>query len=127
MIVESPTKAKTIGAFLGKGFTVKSSFGHVRDLPKGKMGVDTEHDFAPSYIIPTKARKTVTELKKLAEKSDAIYFATDEDREGEAISWHLAEVLAMIRQSSSASLSTKSPRKRSCARSKIRANSTCAR
>jgi len=66
VIVESPTKAKTIGAFLGKGFTVKSSFGHVRDLPKGKMGVDTEHDFAPSYVIPTKARKTVTELKKLA-------------------------------------------------------------
>jgi len=93
VIVESPTKAKTIGAFLGKGFTVKSSFGHVRDLPKGKMGVDMEHDFAPSYVIPTKARKTVTELKKLAAKSDAIYFATDADREGEAISWHLAEVL----------------------------------
>jgi DNA topoisomerase-1 len=93
VIVESPTKAKTIGAFLGRGFTVKSSFGHVRDLPKGKMGVDTEADFKASYVIPTKARKTVSELKKLAAKSDEIYFATDEDREGEAISWHLAEVL----------------------------------
>ena len=93
VIVESPTKAKTIGAFLGKGFVVKSSFGHVRDLPKGKMGVDTEHDFAPTYVIPTKARKTVTDLKKCAAKANEIYFATDEDREGEAISWHLAEVL----------------------------------
>ncbi len=93
VIVESPTKAKTISAFLGKGFTVKSSFGHVRDLPKGKMGVDVEHDFAPTYVIPTKARKTVTDLKKSAKKADEIYFATDEDREGEAISWHLAEIL----------------------------------
>lgn len=93
VIVESPTKAKTIGKFLGKGFVVQSSFGHVRDLPKSKLGVDTEHDFAPSYVIPTKAKKTVTQLKKLAEESDEIYFATDEDREGEAISWHLADLL----------------------------------
>ncbi len=93
VIVESPTKAKTIGSFLGKGYVVKSSFGHVRDLPKGKMGVDIEHDFKPSYVVPTKARKTVTDLKKSAAKADEVYFATDEDREGEAISWHLAEVL----------------------------------
>ena len=93
VIVESPTKAKTIGSFLGKNFTVKSSFGHVRDLPKGKMGVDTEHGFIPTYVIPTKSRKIVTELKKAAAKADEVYFATDEDREGEAISWHLAELL----------------------------------
>ncbi len=93
VIVESPTKAKTIGRFLGKDFIVKSSFGHIRDLPKGKLGVDIEHDFAPTYVIPTKAKKTVTDLKKTAAKADEIYFATDEDREGEAISWHLAEVL----------------------------------
>jgi DNA topoisomerase I len=93
VIVESPTKAKTIGSFLGKNFIVKSSFGHVRDLPKGKMGVDVEHGFAPTYVIPTKSRKVVTELKKAAAKADEVYFATDEDREGEAISWHLAEVL----------------------------------
>ena len=93
VIVESPTKAKTIGRFLGKNFIVKSSFGHVRDLPKGKLGVDLEHDFAPTYVIPTKSKKTVTDLKKTAAKADEIYFATDEDREGEAISWHLAQVL----------------------------------
>jgi DNA topoisomerase I len=93
VIVESPTKAKTIGRFLGKDFIVKSSFGHIRDLPKGKLGVDIEHDFAPTYVIPTTARKTVTDLKKTAAKADEIYFATDEDREGEAISWHLAQVL----------------------------------
>ena len=93
VIVESPTKAKTIGKFLGKHFVVKSSFGHVRDLPKGKLGVDTEHDFAPTYVIPTKARKIVTDLKKSAAKADEVYFATDEDREGEAISWHLAQIL----------------------------------
>lgn len=93
VIVESPTKAKTIAKFLGKGFSVESSFGHVRDLPKSKLGVDVEKDFEPQYIIPTKAKKTVTGLKKLAAKADEIYFATDSDREGEAISWHLAAIL----------------------------------
>ena len=95
VIVESPTKAKTISKFLGKGFTVKSSFGHVRDLPKSEMGIDIENDFAPRYIIPMKSRVKVTELKKAAEKSDEIILASDEDREGEAISWHLVEALGL--------------------------------
>src|SRR3990167_9355803 len=93
VIVESPAKAKTIQKYLGKGFIVKSSYGHVRDLPKSKIGVDVEDNFAPSYIIPPKAREHITELKAAAKKADIIYFATDEDREGEAIAWHLFEVL----------------------------------
>jgi len=93
VIVESPTKAKTISKFLGKDFVVESSFGHVRDLPKSKLGVDVDNNFEPQYAVPTKAKKTVADLKKLAAKSDLIYFATDEDREGEAISWHLIEIL----------------------------------
>lgn len=93
VIVESPTKAKTISRFLGGDFVIQSSNGHVRDLPKSKMGIDIEHDFAPQYVIPTKSRKTVTALKKEAKKAENIYFATDEDREGEAISWHLAQLL----------------------------------
>ncbi len=93
IIVESPTKAKTITKFLGKGFEVESSYGHVRDLPKSEMGIDIEHNFAPSYIIPTAARKNVTKLKKLAAKADKVILATDEDREGEAIAWHLLEAL----------------------------------
>ena len=93
MIVESPTKAKTISKFLGKDFTVLSSFGHVRDLPKSKIGVDIEHDFAPEYIVPTKAKKPVSELQRSAAKADVVYFASDADREGEAISWHLLELL----------------------------------
>ena len=93
VIVESPTKAKTIAKFLGSNYKVESSFGHVRDLPKSKLGVDVENNFEPTYAIPAKAKKRVTDLKKLAENSDLIYYATDEDREGEAISWHLAEIL----------------------------------
>lgn len=93
VIVESPTKAKTISRFLGSDFVVTSSMGHVRDLPKSKLGVDVEHNFEPKYVVPTKAKKTVTELKEKAAKADIIYLATDEDREGEAISWHLVELL----------------------------------
>lgn len=93
VIVESPTKAKTISKFLGKGYIVESSFGHIRDLPKSKTGVDVEHDFTPSYLIPADKKKRVKELKALAKDADEVLFATDEDREGEAISWHLAEVL----------------------------------
>lgn len=93
VIVESPTKARTITKFLSNDYQIESSFGHVRDLPKSKMGIDIEHNFAPQYVIPTKARKTVTNLKNLAKKAGIVYFATDEDREGEAISWHLAEIL----------------------------------
>lgn len=93
VIVESPTKAKTITRFLPKDFRVESSFGHIRDLPKSKLGVDTKNNFEPTYIIPLKARKRVSELKKLLAKTDAIYLATDEDREGEAIAWHLQQLL----------------------------------
>src|SRR3989338_3032132 len=95
VIVESPTKAKTIGKFLGKDYTIKSSYGHGRDLPKSKMGIDFEHNFEPQYVVPLKAKPHVTELKKLAAKADAIYFATDSDREGEAISWHLQQLFKL--------------------------------
>jgi DNA topoisomerase-1 len=95
VIVESPTKAKTIQKFLGKGFLIKSSFGHVRDLPKSKLGIDVDKNFEPTYIIPTKAKKVVSELKKEAKKADEVILATDEDREGESISWHLQEALKL--------------------------------
>ncbi len=92
VIVESPTKAKTIQRFLGKGFKVESSFGHIRDLPKSELGVDVLHDFKPKYIIPRAAVKRVNALKKMAAVAKNVYFATDEDREGEAISWHLQQI-----------------------------------
>jgi len=93
IIVESPTKAKTISKFLGDDFKIESSYGHIRDLPKSKLGIDIENNFEPKYVIPTKARKRVNELKKEAEKSEEVILATDEDREGEAISWHLVQAL----------------------------------
>lgn len=94
VIVESPTKAKTISKFLGKDYYVESSFGHVRDLPKSKMGIDIENGtFEPTYVISKDKNKQVKILKDLATKSDDVIFATDEDREGEAISWHLAHIL----------------------------------
>lgn len=95
VIVESPTKAKTIGRFLGKKYRVESSYGHVRDLPRSQLGIDVEHDFAPKYITPRKNSKHVTALKKIAKKADEVILATDEDREGEAIAWHLAEILKL--------------------------------
>lgn len=93
IIVESPTKAKTLKNFLGANYTVLSSYGHIRDLPKSELGIDVENDFKIKYVIPTKARKNVTLLKKELAKNDYIYLATDPDREGEAISWHLMEAL----------------------------------
>src|SRR6476646_9657086 len=93
VIVESPAKAKTIEGFLGEGFTVKSSFGHVRDLAKKGLGVDIENKFNPNYEISPDKAKVVAELKKLAKSADTVWLATDEDREGEAISWHLFESL----------------------------------
>ncbi|MBU2037083.1 toprim domain-containing protein, partial [Patescibacteria group bacterium] len=93
VIVESPTKAKTIAKFLGSDFNIESSFGHIRDLPISKMGIDIEHDFEPKYVVPSKAKKNLKKLQELAKKSDKIVLATDEDREGEAIAWHLAEAL----------------------------------
>ncbi len=95
VIVESPTKAKTISKFLGKDYVVESSYGHIRDLPKSKLGIDTEHDFEPHYIVPLKAKPVLKNLKALAKKSDEVILATDEDREGEAIAWHLAAGLGL--------------------------------
>jgi DNA topoisomerase I len=93
IIVESPTKAKTLAKFLPKEYKIVSSYGHVRDLPKSKLGIDVEKNFEPQYLIPTKAKKTIKELKSLAEKTDLIFLATDPDREGEAIAWHLSHIL----------------------------------
>ncbi|MCR9293313.1 MAG: type I DNA topoisomerase [bacterium] len=107
VIVESPAKARTISKFLGKGYTVEASIGHIRDLPQGKkevpeeykqeewayLGVNVDDNFAPVYIVPAEKKKQVSKLKKLLKEADALFLATDEDREGEAISWHLQEVL----------------------------------
>ena len=95
LIVESPAKAKTIGKILGPDFEVKSCFGHIRDLAKDDMGIDIKNSFRPTYIVPDEKQKVVKELKQLAKKSDEVWLATDEDREGEAISWHLCEVLGL--------------------------------
>lgn len=95
VIVESPAKAKTIEGFLGKDFTVKSSYGHVRDLAKKGMAVDIEDNFKPQYEVMPDKKKIIQELKKLAKDADLVWLATDEDREGEAISWHLYEVLGL--------------------------------
>ena len=108
VIVESPAKARTISKFLGKDFTVEASIGHIRDLPQGAkelpekyksekwayLGVNVEEDFQPIYVVPTDKKKHVSKLKALLKDAKDLYLATDEDREGEAISWHLHEVLA---------------------------------
>ncbi|ULQ53884.1 type I DNA topoisomerase [Flavihumibacter fluvii] len=95
LIVESPAKAKTIEKILGKDFEVKSCYGHIRDLEKDEMGIDIKNQYKPRYIVPDEKEKVVRELKQLAAKSDEVWLATDEDREGEAISWHLCEVLGL--------------------------------
>lgn len=95
VIVESPAKAKTIEKFLGKDFVVKSSFGHIRDLSKKDLGVNLDKDYEPVYEIPSDKRKVVEELSSLAKKTKTVWLASDEDREGEAIAWHLAEVLGL--------------------------------
>lgn len=95
VIVESPAKAKTIEGYLGKDFVVKSSMGHIRDLAKGNDSVDIDNDFTPKYVVSPSSKKVVTELKSLAKKADTVWLATDEDREGEAISWHLMEALGL--------------------------------
>ena len=96
VIVESPAKAKTIEKFLGKDFLVKSSVGHIRDLPKkGGMAIDIDNDFAPTYEVSPDKKKVVDELCKLSKKSEVVWLATDEDREGEAIAWHLQEALKL--------------------------------
>lgn len=93
VIVESPAKAKTISRYLGKNFTVKASMGHVRDLPKSQMGIDVEHDFEPSYAVTPDKKKVITDLKKSLKKDTILWMATDDDREGEAIGWHLLSAL----------------------------------
>lgn len=95
LIVESPAKAKTIEKILGPDFEVRSCFGHIRDLEKDDMGIDVKNHFKPRYIVPDEKQKVVKDLKQLAKKSDEVWLATDEDREGEAISWHLCEVLGL--------------------------------
>ncbi|MFN7686382.1 MAG: type I DNA topoisomerase [Sphingobacteriales bacterium] len=95
LIVESPAKAKTIEKILGSDFEVKSCFGHIRDLEKDDMGIDVNNNYKPRYIVPEDKEKVVKELKQLAKKSEEVWLATDEDREGEAISWHLCEVLGL--------------------------------
>jgi DNA topoisomerase-1 len=93
VIVESPTKQKTIAKFLGRGYTIMATFGHIRDLPSRQLGVDEEHNFEPQYVVLPKAKKVIPGLKEAVKKSDRVYLATDFDREGEAIAWHVAEVL----------------------------------
>ena len=95
VIVESPSKAKTISKYLGPDYVVKASMGHLRDLPKSKMGVDLENDFTPQYIPVKGKEELIRELKKEAAKAEIVYLATDPDREGEAISWHLKELLGL--------------------------------
>jgi DNA topoisomerase-1 len=95
VIVESPAKAKTIEGYLGKDFVVKSSYGHVRDLPAKGLSIDLENDFKPDYAVMTDKKKVITELKKLTKEAEIVWLATDEDREGEAISWHLSEALGL--------------------------------
>jgi DNA topoisomerase-1 len=93
VIVESPAKAKTVGRYLGKGYTVRASVGHVRDLLKSQLSVDIENNFEPKYRVPNEKRPVVKEIQALAKSHAEIYLATDPDREGEAISWHLREVI----------------------------------
>src|SRR5512147_2592241 len=91
VIVESPAKAKTVGRFLGKGYTVRASVGHVRDLLKSQLSVDVDNNFTPKYRVPNEKKSVVKELKHLAQTAEEVYLATDPDREGESISWHLME------------------------------------
>ena len=95
VIVESPAKAKTIQNYLGKGFLVKSSFGHIRDLQEKSLSIDIEDNFRPEYVVPPEKKRVVSELKKLSEGAETVWLASDEDREGEAISWHLTETLGL--------------------------------
>jgi len=93
VIVESPAKSQTIMKFLGEGYEVKASFGHVVDLPQKELGVDVKNNFQPKYVVSPDKTKVLSELKSLAKKSDKVWIATDEDREGEAIGRHVAQQL----------------------------------
>lgn len=107
VIVESPAKAKTIKKYLGGDYEVIASMGHVRDLPKARLCVDVKNDFKPKYAILKGKEKLVSELKEAAEEADTVYLATDPDREGEAISWHLAYILGLMRITTTVSRSTR--------------------
>src|SRR5713101_7717345 len=96
VIVESPTKAKTIGKYLGAGYDVKATVGHLRDLPTRELGVDVDNGFEPKYVTIKGKTKTLSELKKAAKGASVIYLATDPDREGEAIAWHVADQLKAV-------------------------------
>ena len=93
IIVESPHKAKTISKYLGKQYMVMASGGHISDLPEHRMGIDIEHDFKPEYVITESKKQTIENLRKAIAKADKVYLATDPDREGEAIAWHLSIAL----------------------------------
>ena len=95
VIVESPAKAKTIGKYLGADYVVKASMGHLRDLPKKKMSIDLEHDFKPEYVPIEGKDKVIKEIRSEIRKADFVYLATDPDREGEAISWHIKELFKL--------------------------------
>ena len=101
VIVESPSKAKTIGKYLGPEYTVKASMGHLRDLPKSTIGVDIEGGFVPEYIPIENKTEIIEDLRKSAKKAERVYLATDPDREGEAISWHLKELLELPEEKTS--------------------------
>ena len=98
VIVESPAKARTLNKILGRSYSVKASLGHVRDLPRASLGVDIDKGFIPQYVIPAKKKKIVGEIKKAASKANSIYLATDPDREGEAISWHLVQAARLEKE-----------------------------
>ncbi len=103
IIVESPTKAKTLSRFLGGDYRIEASMGHIRDLPASKLGIDLEHDFKPEYVVAKEKQARVTELQKIASSASEIILATDPDREGEAISWHVASLLSDMSKSKSKS------------------------
>ena len=126
VIVESPSKAKTIGKFLGSRYKVIASVGHVRDLPKSKLGIDIDNDFEPQYISIRGKGDIIKELKKEAKNASKVYLATDPDREGEAISWHLAFLLGIDQDTPAGSCLMKSHPRRSRRRSSIRDRSISA-
>ena len=112
VIVESPTKAKTIKRFLGRNYTVKSSMGHIRDLPKSQLGVNVENNFEPKYITIRGKGSILNEIRKEAKKSRKVLLGTDPDREGEAIAWHLMEALNLDKETPVEFSSMKLPRQR---------------
>ena len=124
VIVESPAKAKTIGKYLGADYVVKASMGHLRDLPKKKMSIDLEHDFKPEYVPIEGKDKVIKEIRSEIRKADFVYLATDPDREGEAISWHIKE-LFKLKDSNSRRVTFNEITKQLSARaSQVRATST---